>query len=61
MKAVQDGEKRDVSLAIRLLYGCGLRVTEPLNLRVKDVDFARNQVVVRDGRRKSLRSTRFLN
>ena len=50
LKAVQDGEKRDVSLAIRLLYGCGLRVTEPLNLRVKDVDFARNQVVVRDGR-----------
>ena len=37
LKAVQDGEKRDVSLAIRLLYGCGLRVTEPLNLRVHPV------------------------
>lgn len=27
-------------LVVKLLYGCGLRVTEPLNLRVKDVDTA---------------------
>jgi len=25
-------------LIVHLLYGCGLRVTEPLNLRIKDVD-----------------------
>ncbi|RYD74279.1 MAG: hypothetical protein EOP84_20150, partial [Verrucomicrobiaceae bacterium] len=25
-------------LIVKLLYGCGLRVTEPLNLRIKDVD-----------------------
>ncbi len=37
LQAVQAGENRDVSLAIRLLYGCGLRVTEPLNLRVHPV------------------------
>jgi len=47
LKAVQDGEKRDVSLAIRLLYGCGLRVTEPLNLRVKDVNLEAMQLVIR--------------
>ena len=27
-------------LAVRLLYGCGLRVTAALSLRVKDVDLA---------------------
>jgi integrase len=47
IKAVQDGEKADVSLAIRLLYGCGLRVTEPLNLRVKDVQLEEMQLIIR--------------
>ncbi|GDY23114.1 integron integrase [Verrucomicrobiota bacterium] len=47
LKAVQAGEKPDVSLAVRLLYGCGLRVTEPLNLRVKDVQLEGMQLVIR--------------
>lgn len=34
----------------RLLYGTGLRLLEGLRLRVKDVDFARGQIVVRDGK-----------
>jgi integron integrase len=34
----------------RLLYGTGLRVMEALRLRVKDVDFAGGQIVVRDGK-----------
>ena len=33
-----------------LLYGCGLRILECCRLRVKDVDFARNQIIVRDGK-----------
>jgi integrase len=33
-----------------LLYGAGLRVLECARLRVKDVDFAANQLVVRDGK-----------
>jgi site-specific recombinase XerD len=33
-----------------LLYGAGLRLTECLSLRVKDVDFERNEVAVRDGK-----------
>src|SRR5262245_26453617 len=33
-----------------LLYGAGLRLLECLRLRVKDVDFSYNQIVVRDGK-----------
>ena len=33
-----------------LLYGCGLRLMECLRLRVKDIDFGYNQIVVRDGK-----------
>ncbi len=33
-----------------LLYGAGLRIMECLRLRVKDVDFSRRQILVRDGK-----------
>ena len=33
-----------------LLYGAGLRLLECLRLRVKDIDFGYNQIVVRDGK-----------
>ncbi len=33
-----------------LLYGAGLRVLEAARLRVKDVDFAKNEIVVRGGK-----------
>lgn len=42
-----DGSYR---LMAELLYGSGLRLTECLRLRVKDIDFAMNQIVVRDGK-----------
>jgi integron integrase len=38
------------SLMAALLYGCGLRLKECLALRVKDVQFDRGQIVVRDGK-----------
>ena len=34
----------------RLLYGTGMRITEALQLRVKDVDFAHHALVVREGK-----------
>jgi integron integrase len=37
-------------LMASLLYGAGLRLRECLRLRVKDVDFAYRQIVVRDGK-----------
>ena len=38
------------ALMAGLLYGSGLRLMECARLRVKDVDFAQNQIVVRDGK-----------
>lgn len=37
-------------LMARVLYGTGIRLLELLRLRVKDVDFARGQIVVRAGK-----------
>lgn len=37
-------------LAAQLMYGAGLRISECLSLRVKDVDFSGNQLIVRAGK-----------
>lgn len=37
-------------LVAHLLYGSGMRLMEVLRLRVKDVDFARGRIVVREGK-----------
>ena len=37
-------------LMARLLYGTGMRLMECVRLRVKDVDFGQNQIVVREGK-----------
>ena len=37
-------------LMVMLLYGAGLRLMECLQLRVKDIDFTSNQIVVRAGK-----------
>jgi integron integrase len=41
----------------RLMYGSGLRLLECCRLRVKDVDFAANQIVVRTGKGQKDRVT----
>lgn len=38
------------ALVAALLYGSGLRLLEALQLRVKDLDFARREIVVRGGK-----------
>jgi integron integrase len=37
-------------LIVRLLYGCGLRVSEPLELRIKDVDLAGARLIIRSAK-----------
>lgn len=54
MLAVLEGPSQ---LVATLLYGSGLRLLEALRLRVKDVDFGRCQIVVRDGKGRHDRVT----
>ena len=42
-----DGEHR---LFAQLLYGTGMRINEGLQLRVKDMDFERRTIIVREGK-----------
>jgi integron integrase len=37
-------------LVVKLLYGSGLRQAEALNLRIKDIDFGMNEIIVRQGK-----------
>jgi integron integrase len=37
-------------LMVELLYGCGLRLMECCTLRIRDVDFERAQIIVRDAK-----------
>jgi integron integrase len=46
-------------LMAKLCYGSGLRLMECVRLRVKDVDFGMNQIVVRDGKGTVDRATVF--
>lgn len=45
------------ALIAGLMYGSGLRVSEALNLRIKDLDFAEQQLTVRDGKGSNERMT----
>jgi integron integrase len=44
-------------LIARLLYGSGFRINECLSLRIKDIDFEMNQIVVRDAKGMKSRAT----
>jgi integron integrase len=57
VRAVLDQLTGTPRLIVSLLYGAGLRLQESLELRVKDVDFDRNQIVVRRGKGQKDRRT----
>lgn len=47
---VLDNLEGDMRLMACLLYGAGLRIMECVRLRIKDVDFSQNLIVVRNGK-----------
>lgn len=40
----------DIGLALKLIYGAALRIKECLRLRIKDFDFAENQILIYSGK-----------
>ena len=50
VNAVLDRLEGTPPLVCHLLYGSGLRLLEGLRLRVKDLDFHRNEITVREGK-----------
>ena len=46
-----------MDLIVRLLYGTGMRLLECLRLRMKDVEFTRREIVIREGKGKKDRVT----
>lgn len=56
-RAVLDNIRGTNRLVALLLYGSGLRLSEALRLRIKDLDFGYGEILVRDGKgRKDRRS-----
>ncbi|NWO04642.1 MAG: integron integrase [Alteromonadaceae bacterium] len=56
-KAVINHLEDPHQLVARLMYGSGLRINEALRLRVKDVDFGMQQIIVRSGKGNKDRTT----
>ena len=50
VKAVLANLAGDKWLMASLMYGAGLRLMECLRLRIQDIDFARNEILIRDGK-----------
>ena len=48
-----------LGLMVELLYGTGMRLMECCRLRIKDLDFERRQIIVRDGKGEKDRAVPF--
>lgn len=50
LREVRDESGYPTRLIVRLMYGCGLRVSEPLELRIKDVDLRESRLIIRQSK-----------
>ncbi len=50
MRSLLNAMSGTMGLVASLLYGTGMRLLEGLRLRVKDVEFERREIVVREGK-----------
>jgi integron integrase len=50
LKEVRDIYGYPTRLVVHLLYACGLRVSEPLNLRIKDIDLSGARILIRQAK-----------
>ena len=50
MRRLLNGTSGSMGLIVALLYGTGMRLMEGLRLRVKDVEFTRREIIVREGK-----------
>jgi integron integrase len=57
VEAVLDQVNGKHGLMLRLIYATGMRLMECVRLRVKDVDFSNNYIVIRDGKGQKDRVT----
>jgi integron integrase len=50
VRRLLDATSGTMGLMVSLLYGTGMRLLEGLRLRVKDVEFTRREIIVREGK-----------
>ncbi|MFA6902855.1 MAG: integron integrase [Gallionellaceae bacterium] len=50
VRRLLNGMSGSMGLAATLLYGTGMRLLEGLRLRVKDIEFERREIIVREGK-----------
>lgn len=50
LSSVEDSPSYPYRLILGLIYGCGLRVSEPLALRLRDIDLEKGRLVIRQGK-----------
>lgn len=50
VRRLLNGTSGTMNLIVSLLYGTGMRLLEGLRLRVKDVEFTRREIIIREGK-----------
>ncbi len=55
-KIISSFPVNNYQLILKTIYGCGLRLSEALNLRIKDIDFSYNRMIIWDSKSLADRS-----